>query len=110
MSIVLHSDINPNQHTVIEATDDGDIAVTHVEDFGDMLDANKAEALIRGKGIPKNKDEWRKVASIPLTLWHELMRQKVISADGVSIIDEPRFRRWLNDRDNRWLRTTEGKV
>lgn len=110
MAEVLRSEFYPWLATVIEATEDGAIAVTHTEDVTDFIEANKAEALAVGRGIGRNKDEWRKVASIPLTIWHELVKQGIVTADGCRVIDEAKFRRWLNDSDNRFLRTCEGKV
>jgi len=110
MAAVLRSELYPWMATVIEATDDGGIAVTHTEDVGEFLEANKAEALAVGRGIGRNKDEWRKVASIPLTVWNELVKQGIVTADGRRVVDEVKFRRWLNDSDNRYLRTCEGKV
>ena len=110
MRRVLLDEHNPDQRTYVETNDEGDIAVTHVEDVGDLLDANKALANHNGKHIGRNKDEWRHLARIPMTVYFELMRQKIISEDGYSIVDQKAFRRWLNDPDNRYFRTSEGKA
>jgi len=43
------------------------------------------------------------VASIPLNLYYDLKRQ--------GIVDDPaRFKKWLNDSDNRFFRTRGGRV
>lgn len=110
MKRVLHDDLNPYQRTHIETNDLGEIAVTHVEDVGDLLDANKALATHNGKHIGRNKDEWRHLARIPMSVYMELMRQKVISDDGHSVVDQKALRRWLNDPENRYFRTSEGKA
>jgi hypothetical protein len=47
--------------------------------------------------------EWAKVATIPLSIFHNLKRTGV--AD-----DKRKFSRWINDPDNRLFRTRPGKV
>jgi hypothetical protein len=107
---VLRDDLTPHVVTRIETNDLGEIAVTHVEDIGDVLEANKRQALDFGKGFGRNKDEWRHLARIPMTVYVELIKQKVISEDGATVTDPAAFKRWLNDRDNLFFRTSEGKV
>lgn len=53
--------------------------------------------------------EWTRVASIPNVVLMELSNQGIITPTG-TILDEPRFRRWLNDRDNLLFRTRAGTV
>ena len=43
------------------------------------------------------------VACIPLALWTDLKKKGVVD-------DERRFKRWLNDGDNRFFRTRPGRV
>lgn len=58
-------------------------------------------------------DNWRgdmhHVASIPAVIMMELAKTGIVTAAG-RILDRPRFRAWLNDRDNRAFRTKPGKV
>ncbi len=69
----------------------------HVED---MLDANKAEYNSAGTDW---KGDMHKVASIPMTVYHDLKAR--------GIIDDPaRLKAWLNDPHNRYFRTRPGKV
>ena len=49
------------------------------------------------------------VAQIPLTVLEDLQRKGVIDSMW-NLRDEPGFRRWLNDADNRFFRTKLGKV
>lgn len=53
--------------------------------------------------------EWHKIASLPATIVMQLAEKKILRADG-SILDEPRYRAWLNDPDNRLFRTRPGRV
>lgn len=68
-----------------------------------------AEALVeQNKAITNAKEgnwkgEMHHVASIPLNVFWDLKRQ--------GIVDDPAaFKKWLNDRDNRFFRTKEGSV
>lgn len=44
-----------------------------------------------------------RVAQLPLHVWQDLKQRGIID-------DEPRFRKWLNDPDNRYWRTKLGRV
>ncbi len=73
--------------------------VTH---FLDTATALRNDAPIRW-------GEWAHVARIPSVILMELAKQGIVTATG-NILDEPRFRAWLNDRDNQFFRTRPGKV
>ncbi len=47
--------------------------------------------------------EMRRVASIPLNVYMELREKGIVQ-------DQKAFKRWLNDPDNRFFRTSPGKV
>ena len=47
--------------------------------------------------------EGQHVASIPISVWQDLKKRGI--AD-----DQAKFKRWLNDRDNRVFRTRPGRV
>lgn len=49
-----------------------------------------------------------KVASIPLTVIDDLNKSGIMR--GFAIVDEKRFRTWMNEPDNRVFRTRPGKV
>lgn len=53
--------------------------------------------------------EWKRFASIPLTVLVELQKQGILDA-GWNITDDKAFRRWVNDRDNQHFRTKLGAV
>lgn len=64
-----------------------------------LLDFNRKQANEAGKRF----GEWAKVASLPMTLFMKL------KAEGV--LDDPKaLKRWLNDPDNRYFRTHEGRL
>lgn len=47
--------------------------------------------------------DMKKVASIPLNVYFDLKQKGVVD-------DQAAFRRWLNDRDNRYFRTHPGAI
>ena len=53
--------------------------------------------------------EGRRVASIPLVIWEHLIREGMVTAGG-QVLDEKKFKAWLNDPDNRAFRTRLGRV
>jgi hypothetical protein len=108
MARVLHSDINPWARTLVDATDDGEgIVIRHEEDVTDLLEINDRQRIDVGKGLGT---DMRPVARISGLLLAELIHQGIIDKGCGTVLDESRFRRWLNDRDNRRWRTSEGKV
>lgn len=49
------------------------------------------------------------VAWIPPVVQIQLMQQGILGK-GMEILDDVRYRAWLNDRDNRYFRTRLGRV
>lgn len=77
----------------------GDIHTEERQDVTDLIDENKAHA---NETRQVGRDMYR-VASIPMTVYVNLKK--------AGIVDDPvRFKKWLNDRDNRFFRTREGRV
>lgn len=74
-----------------------------LEPFVEVVTAVSNDAATHWRG------DLHHVASIPQVMIMQLAQQKILSAGG-RILDEKRFRRWLNDRDNRAFRTKPGKV
>lgn len=52
----------------------------------------------------------QRVAQIPIVVWEELMRAGIISKDGARVLDQKKFKAWLNDSENRFFRTRPGRV
>lgn len=80
---------------------DDKIIISESQDVTSIIEANKRSLNEVDKHKPYG--EWSKVASIPLTVYHDLKQR--------GIVDDPaRFKRWLNDPDNRYFRTRGGRV
>jgi len=50
-----------------------------------------------------------KVASIPLIIVQQLAQKGIMSNAG-QILDRPRFKKWINDPDNRHFRIYQGNI
>lgn len=75
-------------------TDDGSFTIETVQDVTAAVEANKALANAE---THDRFSEFRRVASIPLALFYTPEMQKIVQ-------DEPAFRKWLDERDNRVFR------
>lgn len=80
---------------------DDRIIIGEHQDVTEIIEANKRQLNETDKHQPYG--EWSKVASIPMTLYYQLKREGVLD-------DPPRFKKWLNDPDNRFFRTRGGRV
>lgn len=80
------------EETILETT----------QDAGELAELNRA---LRNEFDERAgwKGEFHRVASIPLTVYHELEKAGVTR-------DQAAFKRWLNDPDNRVFRTRPGRV
>lgn len=81
------------------ASDDGRVTIETQIDCTDIIEQNKALA---NDGPSLGRGEWNKVASIPMALYFDLKKQFGN--------DQERWRKWLNDRDNRLFRTRLGRL
>jgi hypothetical protein len=53
--------------------------------------------------------EWTRIASLPAVIVMQLAEQHILRMDG-SILDDKKYRAWLNDSANRLFRTRAGNV
>jgi len=84
-----------------ETLKDDKIVIATSQDVTKIIEANKRSA----NAVDKHQryGEWSKVASIPMSVYYDLKQQ--------GIVDDPaRFKRWLNDGDNKYFRTRGGTV
>ena len=95
--------------TAVHADGEGGIVIQTRQDVSDIVEQNKKEYNSFDERA-KWSDELfgNKIASIPFTVIDELNKQGVMR--GFDVIDEKRFKAWLNERDNRVFRTWTGVV
>ena len=83
--------------------------VQYEQDVEPLLEQNKRQYNNVSDYRRFAGERWHKVASLPNVIVMELAKQGILSYAG-AILDEKRFRRWLNDSDNMLFRTRPGKV
>lgn len=102
---------NPNnfRQSAVHADGDGGIIIETRQDISDILEQNKKEYNSYDERA-RWSDELlgNKVASIPMTVIDDLNAKGIMR--GFAVLDEKRFKAWLNERDNRVFRTRTGVV
>ena len=87
-------------------TDNGKVIETK-QDVSDIVERNKRE-------YNNNSTKWgddvfdNKIASIPMTVVDKLNQQGIMR--GFHVLDQKAFFKWLNDPDNRFFRTKQGRI
>lgn len=87
-----------------EATEEATIET--VQDVEGIVEATKDEF----KEFDERanwKGEWHRVASIPISLYHDLIAKGVIELNDPN---KTKLKAWLNDPDNRFFRTRPGRI
>tara|TARA_R110000823_G_scaffold195029_1_gene326348 strand:+ start:941 stop:1231 length:291 start_codon:yes stop_codon:yes gene_type:complete len=88
-------------------TDNG--AVVEVsQDITGIIEQNKLEYTHAPTTWGDGDVFTNKVASIPFTVI-DMLNQKGILR-GFHVLDLPKFKAWLNDPDNRFFRTKQGRI
>ena len=91
------------------AADDGEggLIIQTSQDVTDIVEKNKREYNATngtwGGDLFDNK-----IASIPLSVIDDLNTKGIMK--GFHVVDQKKFRLWLNDPDNRFFRTRQGRI
>lgn len=97
------------RNTVAHADGDGGLIIQTVQDVSGIVEANRKEFNSYDERAKWSGEVYgNKVASIPLTVIDDLNKQGIMR--GFHVLDEKRFRHWLNERDNQAFRTRPGVV
>ena len=91
--------------------DTGDFWIETRQDVSALVDANKSEYNRQRRGDSMGKDNalGARMASIPLQVWGQLVAQGIVSWD-YTVLDEKRYKAWLNDNENVHFRTRPGRI
>ena len=95
------------RQSVSHDTDDGIVIATQ-QDVTDIIEQNKREYNTSSTTWGDGDVFSNKIASIPFTVIDELNKQKIMR--GFHVLDQKRFRAWLNDPDSRFFRTKQGTI
>jgi hypothetical protein len=85
---------------------DGGYVIETKQDITGILESNKAQ--FNAIDERAKWGEWTKIASLPNVVIDDLNKQGIMR--GFAVLDEKRFRIFLNDPDNRFFRTRPGQV
>jgi hypothetical protein len=96
--------VEDGRYTVAHETDSGVILETR-QDVSQIIEANKRQF---NDSDGKFDDVITHVARLPLTVVDDLNRKGVMR--GFKVIDQTRFKAFLNHPDNRFFRTHPGKI
>jgi hypothetical protein len=85
---------------------DGGYVIETKQDITGIIESNKTQ--FNAIDEKAKWGEWTKVASIPNVVVDDLNKQGIMR--GFAVLDEKRFRAFLNNPDNRFFRTRPGQV
>ena len=85
---------------------DGGYVIETKQDITGILESNKAQ--FNAIDERAKWGEWTKVASLPNVVVDDLNKQGIMR--GFAVLDEKRFRIFLNNPDNRFFRTRPGQL
>ncbi len=80
---------------------DGELTIERQQDVQAIVDINKA--LYADAGERETRGAMSLEARIPMVVLMDLEKKGILG-------DNKRFKRWLNDPDNRFFRTKPGKI
>jgi hypothetical protein len=101
--------LNNFRQSAVHSDGDGGIVIETRQDISDILEQNKKEYNSYDERARWSDHMFgNKVASIPLTVIDDLNAKGIMR--GFAVLDEKRFKAWLNERDNRVFRTRTGVV
>jgi hypothetical protein len=89
--------------------EDGGIVIESSQDVGGIIESNKAQF-----NSYDERAKWsdhlfgNKIASVPLVVIDDLNKKGIMR--GFHVVDQARFKEWLNNPDNRAFRTRPGRV
>ena len=99
---------NPNLiDTFHSNADETEFTINTYQDFEPILEENKKSYNAYGDLLtPGKAGEGVRVASIPLNVWNQWMKE----TNGEIQRDHNLMKRYLNDPDNKYLRTTPTRI
>ena len=94
--------------TILHSDDsEGKIHIETTQDVQPVLEEIKIRSNL-GEFHNKKKD-WYHAASIPLVVVQQLVKKGIMHPHG-AVKDKARFKKWVNDPDNRAFRIWQGNV
>lgn len=98
---------NDGSITTFHDVDDGGVVIAKEQNIDALVNANKEEYNNADSKWSDNALENR-VARVPLAVFDQLQKEGITR--GFTILDQKRFKAWLNNPDNRVFRTKAGRI
>jgi len=90
--------------TIFHSNSDNTFTIERKQNYDDIIEANKkAYNSVSTKATQNLNEKRRHVAAIPVVVVEQLMKQGIWN-------NQDRMKQWLNDPDNKYMRTHPGKV
>lgn len=106
MKRVLKQDADTRTVQTAYADGEGGLIIKTSQDVSAIIEQNKREYA--QTDAHTKWGEWSKIGSIPLVVIQDLNQKGILR--GFAVVDQKKFKEWLNNPDNRHFRTRAGRV
>lgn len=106
MTKILRHEADTKTVQTAHADGDGGLIIKTTQDISAIIEKNKRE--YNAVDEKARWGEWSKIGSIPLVVIQDLNAKGILR--GFAVVDQKRFKDWLNDPENRYFRTRPGRV
>jgi hypothetical protein len=106
MKRVLKRDADTGTVQTAYADGEGGLIIKTSQDVSAIIEQNKREYAETDNHA--RWGEWSKIGSIPLVVIQDLNQKGILR--GFAVVDQKKFKEWLNNPDNRHFRTRAGRV
>ena len=106
MKKLLSADADTAMVQTAYADGEGGLIIETAQDISAIIESNKASYAQTDERA--RWGEWARIGSIPLAVIQDLNRKGLLR--GFHIIDQKKFKAWLNDPENRYFRTRPGRI
>lgn len=106
MKKLLSADAATGMVQTAYADGEGGLVIETAQDISDLIERNKASYAQTDENA--RWGEWAHIGSLPLSVIQDLNRKGLLR--GFYIIDQKKFKAWLNDPENRYFRTRPGRI
>jgi hypothetical protein len=106
MKKLLSADVATGMVQTAYADGEGGLVIETAQDISDLIEQNKA--LYAQTDERTRWGEWTRIGSIPNSVIQDLNKQGILR--GFHVVDQKKFKAWLNDPENRYFRTRPGRI
>jgi hypothetical protein len=109
MKKVLQVDSLTKTADIAQSDGEGGLVITTTQDVTEIIEQNKSDyAQMDERSRWSGEVFGNHIARIPLSVFQELNQQGI--CQGFAVLDQKKFKAFLNNPDNRHFRTRPGRV